>query len=60
METCTVCANAAKIRWRQRGKWLVENRENEGSAGDAALEDSDHSCDEHCSFLAALFARALK
>jgi hypothetical protein len=37
-----------------------EKRENEGSAGDAALEDSDHSCDEHCSILAALFARALK
>jgi hypothetical protein len=60
MDTCTVCANAAKNAGDGAGKWLVQKRGNEGSAGDAALEDSDHKCEEHCSILVALFARALK
>jgi hypothetical protein len=60
MDTYTVCANSAKIRRRQRGKWLVENGKTRVPQAMRLLEGSDHSCDEHCSILAALFARALK
>jgi hypothetical protein len=59
MDTYTVCANAAKTPAPAR-KMVSRKRETWVPQAKRLLEDSDHSCDEHCSILAALFARALK